>query len=304
MGENDPNNPLSIYHLYITNEVKFVADGIVTPRDSPHEKTVKFMAYITDNFEFAPLGISGSAYPHRILEEKKGLCGDYAIMLSAFLATQGIKTRIIGIYNYANSAHAAVGVYYNDSWHMYDPTYNAYWVDANGDVLSFYDLQSGWVYNATVVMGDNTKYPFYLNPLVYTNTSPAGVIGPSYPMWWDLKIDGNGGTFVVPPKTEYRGGSDYIGASYINVFQRWVIENLTIGNEYSFIIYPKDIWGSGVFILHSNHGDVIEVARDNIHPIYINMTATNNSETLELYHDYRGYSDVLMLIEKYECVGL
>jgi hypothetical protein len=304
MNEDDYGNPLKVYHLYITNEVKYVADSIVDQYDTPHEKTMKYMGYMNTTFTFGPHDFDGMAYPHKILQNKKGQCGDYAIMLSAFLATQGIPTRIVGMYNYHNSAHVVVGVYYDELWHMYDPTYMAYWVDENNTILSFYDLRDDTTH-ITLVGGNTTIPPIYLNEEIYRISTPAGVIGPPNPMIWDLSIDMNtNNTFVVPPPTEYRAGSGYIGATYINNFQRWTFRNLTENRTYSFVVYPIEVWGSDIFILRTDRGDVAEIRNDNILPVRINITARNSTETLELHHDYRGYADVLVLIEKYELVEM
>jgi hypothetical protein len=125
-------------------------------------------------------------------------------------------------------------------------------------------------------------------------------------MWWPLRLDVNENPSVMVIdgyNKAYNAGALYIGASYINSNHNWTISNLTVGDNYSFIIYPDDIWGSENFVLHTNMGYEFNLTRISPMPlIYINFTSTSNEMYIDLYHDYRGMNDVLLKVNEYRII--
>lgn len=292
MDETDPNNPGSYGGLYITYKVKYIGDTIVDSKDTPHEKTLKYMKWTSENIEFKSPP-SRIPHPDVIIDSKVGLCGDYAIVVSSFLATQDIPSRILGMYNKTNGAHVVIEVYYNDSWHMYDPTWEAYW--ETDHILSFDELRDGGARIATLYYTPRAISPsYYLSPEIYELSDPKGVIGPTHPMWWNLTIDRS---YNVSDYT-YKHGSDHVGATYLNNNHRWSIVNLTPGNKYSFVVYPKTIYGSDVFYLYINNYTYKVTNKE----VYYNFTAINTTERVDLYHNYT--ENTVLLIERYEILEM
>lgn len=300
MTADDPDNPGNYGGLVITNEVKYIAKGIVDEDDTPHEKVLKDMKWTHDNLEFKSPP-ARMAHPDVIIESGIGLCGDYAIVVTSLLACQGVQSRIVGMYNQTKGAHVVIEAYYDDDWHMYGPTHQSYW-ETNDVVLSFYELRTGNYRDATLnYIPNHIPEDYYLDQDIYIYSEPAGAIGPEYPMWWPLTIDRE---YIVPPIGYYAAGSRHIGATYTNNCHNWTITNLTPGGDYSFIIYPKEIRGTDVFEFYVNE-TMCEYSTSGGTPIYINFTADSEIELLHIGHNYRGIpEDVLMLVERYEVISV
>jgi len=310
MTANDPNNPGKYGGLIITKDVKCLADSLVNSDDTPHEKTMAYINWTRENIELKPAPLRLS-HPDVIIKSRVGLCGDYAIVVTSFLATQKIPSRIIGMF-FENSSHVIIEVYYDNSWHMYDPIYGV-WVNECG-VLSFEELRCGGAWNATLIYDNPRVITGFVEPWRYEIANPCGLLGPENPLWWPLEIDGE---YTVPDIGKHAAGYRHIGAQYTNNFQNWTIYNLIPGKEYSFVIYPKFMWGNDTFVLHVNEtGDYIienpnisvadvTVAEATMPPVYINFTAHNTIENLHIYHDYRGIpNNVVVTIKKYSVIDL
>jgi hypothetical protein len=108
-------------------------------------------------------------------------------MLSvAMLTTQNIKAHTISICG--EYGHVGMEVYYNNSWHYYDPTFSAYF-EKNGTVLSFEQLQQGGSRTGTLIIGNTSRLvlyptypPFYLSPEIFETYYPAGPVTKECPL--------------------------------------------------------------------------------------------------------------------------
>ena len=64
-------------------------------------------------------------------------CGGYSNVLAALAATQGLDARIINLHNYPqNGGHTVCEIYYDGAWHMYDPTYGAFYTSTPENSVS------------------------------------------------------------------------------------------------------------------------------------------------------------------------
>jgi hypothetical protein len=183
MEGDDPENPLNYSNIVITRETKVLSDMIVKSSDSPHDKIIKYMTWIDRNILVNKTDFY--ANPDNILKYKRGLCGDFSILSVAMLTTQNIPSHLISICG--DYGHVAIEVYYNDTWHYYDPTFSAYW-EQDGRVVSFDELKYGAARNATLHVGNMTRYnlydgvPVYFTPEFYETYYPSGSVTKKCPL--------------------------------------------------------------------------------------------------------------------------
>lgn len=178
-GDN-PENPLSYSNIPITNSIKMLTDSCVDKSDNEHTKTIKIMKYVDNNIDckrptYNPNQI---ATPNIILKNKQGIRGEFAMLSVAMIASHHIPTHIISMCG--KDGHVGMEVYYNNSWHYYDPTFSAYF-EKNGTVLSFEDLKAGGARYGTLIIGNTTRSslyptypPFYLSPEIFETYYPSG----------------------------------------------------------------------------------------------------------------------------------
>jgi len=75
-----------------------------------------------------------------ILQDGKGICYDYSVLLSAMLRSQGIPTKLVKGYREGiNAYHAWNEVYLNGSWKIIDTTYDAYLLNDGTSYSMFQD---------------------------------------------------------------------------------------------------------------------------------------------------------------------
>lgn len=101
---------------------------------SDGEKVKAIFNYIVNNIAYdTSKKDSGTStrYPDadKTLSTKKGVCSDYACLFTVMCRAQRIPTKMLWGYIYPGSDgktvyHAWNQVYYNGSWHFYDPTKN------------------------------------------------------------------------------------------------------------------------------------------------------------------------------------
>lgn len=83
-----------------------------------------------------------------ILKDQIAFCGGMALSFKILTRRVNLPSRYIGTFNLPHmSNHAAVEVYYNNSWHYFDPTFGIFFYskkdyDGNGNVVSFKKLTS------------------------------------------------------------------------------------------------------------------------------------------------------------------
>lgn len=131
------NNKLAPY-LASTYEVEFADDDIVgqTAREicdgisNEKKKIAAICSYVRENivydYDFAEDVSNGTIKTYHpkasdILQNKKGICYDYAVLFAAMCRSQAIPCDIVkGYYN--GKYHAWDRVYYDGSWHDVDLT--------------------------------------------------------------------------------------------------------------------------------------------------------------------------------------
>lgn len=79
----------------------------------------------------------------QILERGSQYCSDLAFAMAAITAAGGYPTRTVHTSDTPQylQTHVAVEVYYDYSWHLYDPTYGEFFLNRTGEVASYRDLR-------------------------------------------------------------------------------------------------------------------------------------------------------------------
>jgi len=116
------------------------ADSLTKGVTKPFVKVKKIYHYVVNNFTYdnkKAKSVKSGYLPNldSVLKEKKGICFDYAAVMTAMLRSQGIPTKLVVGYS-KNAYHAWISVYINDSgwidgiiyfdgktWKLMDPTY-------------------------------------------------------------------------------------------------------------------------------------------------------------------------------------
>ena len=220
---------------------------------SEHQKMMAFMDFISDFY----LGIQCK---ERGFEEYIGACGNYSTFLAALAYTQGIPARILILANYPmDQGHNVCEVFYDDGWHLYDPTLGSYYTTSlTGDavhpyVLGFEELAQGIGNSTDVVCVVSTPHRLmskwsygYLGPRIYEESNPKGIIGQNdafvYPL--AMTVSENGNTMLTKNgfSTKYQG-IQYIGVASINTAHEWTLNGLEAGREYEFVITGAFVGG-------------------------------------------------------------
>jgi hypothetical protein len=81
--------------------------------------------------------------PRRVLERGSQYCGHLSTALETLLVAGGYRTRAVHMSNGATppGTHAVVEVFYDDDWHLYDPTFGLEFHDKDGRVASYRDVR-------------------------------------------------------------------------------------------------------------------------------------------------------------------
>jgi hypothetical protein len=79
----------------------------------------------------------------QIIERGAPHCSNFGFAMSAITTAGGYPTRTVHASDGPEhrQTHLAVEVFYEDDWHLYDPTYGIYFVDETGDVASYRELR-------------------------------------------------------------------------------------------------------------------------------------------------------------------
>jgi hypothetical protein len=84
-----------------------------------------------------------SESPRCVVDSGTRYCGKLALALATIAESADYKTRLIDLINGASSydAHALVEIYYDDQWHLYDPTSGLSYKNELGQVASCKELR-------------------------------------------------------------------------------------------------------------------------------------------------------------------
>jgi hypothetical protein len=103
------------------------------------EKFAALNARVSKKLKYEEVGWNyDSARP--ILERGSRYCGHLSFAMAAIAEAGNYKSRLINLSDGAN-AHTVVEVFYDDAWHLYDPTLALYYRNSNGAVASYKELR-------------------------------------------------------------------------------------------------------------------------------------------------------------------
>lgn len=257
LAADHPQNPLAVMRIPITKTMKAIAEAILGDEKelSAHQKIVRFMNFM----EYFDVAQSKSADPETIIRERKGTCGEFANVILALAATQGIAGRYVNLHNYPpGNGHTVAEFFVDGKWRVYDPTFSAYYTDTptetqNPNVLSFEELRAGKgrdprvkriVWNRRRL--DELKPSSYkfLGPNIYERAAPAGPILDDRPLVFSLALDIRNSPVLNKEEFGPRSqGAAYIGDAGICNQQNWKLSSLVPGRTYEFLIVPEGIGG-------------------------------------------------------------
>jgi hypothetical protein len=317
LSATDPKNPLHIFRLPVTQKIKKLSDELSIGAQNDHEKILRFMDYI-GNFR---VGFATDATPDVTIQEQIGACGSYTNTLLALAAAQGIKGRIISLLNSpVNDGHALSELLVDGKWHLYDPTFNAFY-SLNDQLLplSFSEIKKICkTQPASIHLNARVYRPeidSYTGCPIFINASPSGVIGPDHVMIFPLQL-GNNNLNKIKKKDfgpKYQG-ADFIGAASTNQHQEWHLKNLSVGDKYEFIIQPESIGGdisasdrSFAIDTTLTNGQLISNSYSNFDfsnsktlPLVIKFVAQKPEVNLKVTHPYLGPKYRYIRISSYE----
>lgn len=317
LSATDPQNPLHIFRLPVTQRIKKLSDELTKGAQNDHEKIVKLMDYI-GRFR---VGFATDATPDAAVQEQIGACGSFSNTLLALAAAQGIQGRIISLLNSPiNDGHALAEVYIDGEFHLYDPTFNAFYsLNDKLKPLSFSEIiKSCKTHPESLQLNAKLYRPgiaLYTGCPVFLNASPSGVIGPDHAMVFPLQFDKN--TLKKIEKKDlgpgYQG-ANFIGAAATNQQQEWYIRNLSVGEKYEFIIQPESMGGdiaandtsfsidaaiaNGKLISNAHY--VFDFKNQKALPWVIQFIAQRPEVTLRVSHPYLGPEYRYIYITSYE----
>ncbi len=311
LDEKDPKNPLNVWRFPLRRNYYNLAEKLLEGSGtlSNHQKMMVFMDYIADFY----VGLSTNEVG---IEEYIGACGEYSDLLSALAWTQKMPARIVTMGNYPTyKGHTVCEVFYDNAWHLYDPTYGAYYTVSSAEeaehpyVLGFEELTQGGGNTPDAVcvvtvpqrLERRDSYGF-LGPHIYEAANPKGVIGPNHPLIYPLVLeissDERSSLTAQDFSTKYQG-IEYIGAAGINNMHEWTLKGLKEGERYDFVVTAESYNGDrpGKFIAKamSKNASILfgtEHHFDNGEPASMQwrITFIPSSDTADvlLTHDYRG----------------
>src|SRR6266404_2146637 len=81
--------------------------------------------------------------PRRVLEAGSEYCGHLSIAMQTLLEVGGYRARAIHTSDGKQppGTHAVVEVFYNEGWHLYDPTFGLKFLNKDGTVASYRDIR-------------------------------------------------------------------------------------------------------------------------------------------------------------------
>jgi len=139
------------------------------PEPTPPDLKSKIVSLLDEfsTFSFSPIdrtGVNGSleSISHAVLAQEKGLCGEQSIAFMHVLGEDNITTRYVAVWGISGfgvscyASHALVEAWYDDAWHLFDPTFSLYFIDIDGHVLSMDELLAKKFSNPACI-GDAAK---------------------------------------------------------------------------------------------------------------------------------------------------
>jgi hypothetical protein len=81
--------------------------------------------------------------PRQVIERGSRYCSNLALAMAAITEAGGYPTRTVHLSNSPQhqNTHVVVEVYYEDHWHLYDPTYGVFFLNKDGAVANYKELR-------------------------------------------------------------------------------------------------------------------------------------------------------------------
>lgn len=302
---DDTSNPLHIFRTPITKRIQQLAFDLTLGVDGVLQKLQRFMDYI-DQFR---VGVASTATPDATAQERVGACGSYTGLFLAMARCLDIPGRYVNLYNWPiEDGHTVAEIFLDGDWVVFDPTYHVFYARANviNIPLSYEEIRSGYKNGDLIVaIGGNGRLGFdgFVGGDIFVNAIPQGVIGPSLPMLFPLKLDVSKSSSINSSDfTSKNQGAEYIGAAGVNIEQSWQLFGLEPGVEYVFRIVPDWIGGhitsdERFFEISSTYKEGGDQKRYDWNFDFRNGGALNfelrffprsNSVNIQINHPYRG----------------
>lgn len=318
MGERDEKNPVNVYRIPVTESFYQLADALLEGATdlTEHEKLMVFMDFISDFY----YGADVDARDELSCQSYICFCGGYSNLLAVLACTQNLPARLYTLGNYpTDTGHAVCEIYYNNAWHMYDPTYGAYYTSTPEDnltpyVLSYEELSSGKGDSPNITCVVTTPQRLissqrvtsemaygFLGPAIYEKANPKGVLDGTTPMHYPLMITyADGGTIIDQSQFDTsRQGITFLDATSINYMQDWTIDGMIPGAQYEFVLSADFVGGEvgGDFIANATaeHATITKNAQHTFN--------SNEPETMEWVIEFVAESDIVKIFLSHNYVG-
>lgn len=172
---------------------------------SNEEKILSLNARVGKKLKYEEIGWNyDSARP--ILERGSRYCGHLSFAMAAIAEAGNYNTRLINLSDGAN-AHTVVEIFYDDTWHLFDPTLGLFFKNKNGVIASYKELRlDPGLIKQTVMERKNGEGEELLSWL--PNVYASGVYHCYYfkkpesfcALWWPFKSGNNvQGNFTLAP---------------------------------------------------------------------------------------------------------
>lgn len=234
---------------------------------SDHQKCLLIMDWINKNIE---VGITDTD-PYVTLKDRKGACGNNSSLMAALVRGVGFDTRFVNLYNYPayGLGHSVLEIQWGGKWHLYDPSYCAYYVSnpneisnrVDPQVASFDELRKNpeIANKGAVVMnientimatledeeGKRNKGGYYTSTDVYKYADPAGIVASDYPLNFPATFNFEKESQIclgIEDNSPFELSSDpnsgipmmmhFIGSAYCNVNHEYRLEKLKKNGNY------------------------------------------------------------------------
>jgi transglutaminase superfamily protein len=147
--------PLAVAVEQVRREVAYVKGGV--PQYSRgqliSQAAMDYVAGHVSDTAYGYVAAFGGKLPHptanTALLTQAGICTGAAVTFGTIVHHFGFPVRSVNFYyddpppNDTPDGHVAVEVFYDGSWHFFDPTFGLFWTDGKGRVLSIRDVRAG-----------------------------------------------------------------------------------------------------------------------------------------------------------------
>lgn len=196
---------------------KSVFDKITLGLDSDAEKLDAINKFVAMKLNYAEQG-EGFDSPRQILERGSRYCGDLSFLMATIADAGNYKTRMVDLSDgtATPSTHVVVEIFYEDAWHLFDPTFGVFFRNKAGQVASYKEmrLNPGLITrDAYQALGPKTvKWLLDWVPDVYRSGFHHYYFlkkkKPSCILWWPLPQASDDSGSTAPGSEAERAGSD------------------------------------------------------------------------------------------------